>query len=262
MSKDFKNNFAPAKSLHQSCTATTNGAIVDLLGYDTKGLLVITDSVVCDGSNKWTLKFEHGDVATLTDAATVGDAYLDGTLTATATQAYGTLTFTGTTADGETVTIGGRVYEFDTNGSITAGRVSVDISGGNSASQSVTALVAAINADASAVVTAADGAGDTVVVTAITTDATTGNAIGSTKTVSNATWGDTTLDGGIDALAIASSSGLFAINASIPTGGIVADLSYTGNKRYLRAVMTKAASAPNIVASISVVRGGAASLPI
>jgi len=262
MSKDFRNNFAPAKSIHQSCTSTTTGSIVDLLGYDTKGLLVITDAPATDGTNKWTLSFQHGDSATLGDAATVGDSDLDGTLTATATRAYGTLTFTGTTSDGETVTLGTRVYEFDTNGAVTAGRVAVDISAGNSAAQSITALVAAITADASAVVTAEDGAGDTMVATAITTDATTGNAIASTKTVSNASWADTSLNGGIDALAIASSSGLFAINATVPTAGIVADLSYTGSKRYLRAVMTKASSAPNVVASISVIRGGAATLPV
>ena len=177
MSKDFKNNFAPAKSIHQSCSSTTTGSIVDLLGYDTKGLLVVTDSVTPDGTDKWTLIFQHGDVATLTDAATVLNADLDGTLTATATRAYGTLTFTGVTSDGEICTLGSRVYEFDTNGAVTAGRVAVDISGGNSAAQSIVALAAAINADASAVVTAEDGAGDTLVATAITTDATTGNAI-------------------------------------------------------------------------------------
>ena len=262
MSKDFRNNFAPARSIHQSCSATTTGSIVDLLGYDTKGLLVITDSVTPDGTNKWTLIFQHGDVATLTDAATVLNADLDGTLTATATRATGTLTFTGTTSDTEYVTIGTRVYEFDTNGSVTAGRVAVDISGGNNAAQSVTALVAAINADASAVVTAEDGSGDTVVVTAITTNATTGNAITSTKAVTNAGWGAATLGSGINALAVSPASGVFTLNAAIPTAGIVADLSYTGSKRYLRAVMTKSAAAPNIVTSVTVIRGGAATLPV
>lgn len=42
------------------------------------------------------------------------------------TQATGVLTISGVVIDGETVTIGGRVYEFDTNGS-TTGDVAVDI---------------------------------------------------------------------------------------------------------------------------------------
>ena len=46
-----------------------------------------------------------------------------------------TLTIAGVVIDGETVTIGTRVYEFDDDGSITAGRVSVDISGGSTQSQ-------------------------------------------------------------------------------------------------------------------------------
>ena len=260
--RDFNNNYAPAKTIHQSCTSTTTGSIVDLLGYGTRGLLVVTDAATCSGTNKWTLTFEHGDSATLADAATVGDGLLAGTLTAAATKATQTLTFTGGTSDGEIATIGSRVYEFDTNGAVTAGRVAVDISGGASAAQSVTALVAAINGDASAVVTAADGAGDTVVVTAITAVAATGNAIASTKTIANATWGAATLAGGKDALSIASASGLFAITADIPTAGIVADLTYSGSKRYLRAVFTKAASAPNLVVSITAIRGGAQYLPV
>lgn len=46
-----------------------------------------------------------------------------------------TLTISGVAIDGETLTIGTRVYEFDTDGSITAGNVSVDISGGATASE-------------------------------------------------------------------------------------------------------------------------------
>lgn len=111
--------------------------------------------------------------------------------------ATGTLTFTSTTSDTETVTIGTRVYEFDTDSTVTSGNVSVDISGGNSASQSVTALVAAINGDSDAVVYAHDGAGDTVVVNAIT-PGTAGNSLASTQTCANATWGGATLSGGTD----------------------------------------------------------------
>jgi predicted secreted protein len=111
------------------------------------------------------------------------------------TPGVGTLTFSGTTANGELVTIGGRVYEFCTDGDVTNGRVEVDISGGNSASQSVTALVAAITGDTFAVVTAVDGALDTVVVTSKVLG-TSANSIGTTKTCANAAWGGATLGGG------------------------------------------------------------------
>lgn len=113
--------------------------------------------------------------------------------------ASGTLTFTGATSDEETVTIGTRVYEFDTDSSITAGRVAVDISGGATAPASVTALVAAINADSSAVVYAFDGTGDTVVVFA-KTPGTAGNSLAKATNAANAAWdaggGGTTLAGG------------------------------------------------------------------
>lgn len=53
-----------------------------------------------------------------------------------ATQATGTLTISGVAVDGETVTIGSRVYEFDTSATanITAGRVRVAIDHANAAS--------------------------------------------------------------------------------------------------------------------------------
>uniref|UniRef100_A0A6H1ZN17 Uncharacterized protein n=1 Tax=viral metagenome TaxID=1070528 RepID=A0A6H1ZN17_9ZZZZ len=72
----------------------------------------------------------------------------------------GYVRFSGVTADAQTVTIQGRVYEFDIGGAVAPGSVAVDISGGASATQSVTALVAAINGDAGASVEAlADTAG-------------------------------------------------------------------------------------------------------
>lgn len=67
------------------------------------------------------------------------------------TQTSATVTFaTGTGSDGNYITISGRTYEFDTNDSITAGRVQVDISGGADADECATAFVAAVNADTSA----------------------------------------------------------------------------------------------------------------
>jgi phage tail sheath gpL-like len=114
-----------------------------------------------------------------------------------AAKATGTLTFSNVVSDGQTVTIGNEVYEFDTHltGAVTAGNIRVNVSGGASASQAVTALVAAITAN-SAIVTAVDGTGDTVVVTAkLVGDEYNYNVA---ETCANATWGAgvTALSGG------------------------------------------------------------------
>lgn len=102
----------------------------------------------------------------------------------------GYVRFSGVTADGETVTINGRVYEFDTGGAVAPGSVLVDISGGNSATQSATALAAAITGDGGAVVDAlVDTAGTVVLlvgksaVTAFTLAETLGNGVVSGATM-------------------------------------------------------------------------------
>jgi hypothetical protein len=66
---------------------------------------------------------------------------------------------TGVAADTETVTINGRVYEFDTDSS-TTGDVDVDINADQTADASITALVAAVNGDGSRTVDAVAMAGN------------------------------------------------------------------------------------------------------
>ncbi len=107
--------------------------------------------------------------------------------------ATGTLTFTGGVTDGETVTIGADVYEFDTDASVTGGNVLVDVSGGATAPDAVTALVAVI--PGTEPVSAVDGAGNTVVVTADVAG-TGANSIATLESVANASWGAVTLTGG------------------------------------------------------------------
>jgi len=114
-----------------------------------------------------------------------------------AVAATGTLTFSDSVSDTETVTIGDDVYEFDTDASVTEGNILVDVSGGATASAAVTALVAAINANDTQGVGAADGAGDTVVLTA-DTKGTVANAIATTETCANGAFGAATLEGGVD----------------------------------------------------------------
>jgi len=63
------------------------------------------------------------------------------------TAASATITIDGDVADEDTVTISGRVYEFDTDGSYTDGRVQVDVSASLEYDDALTALRDAINGD-------------------------------------------------------------------------------------------------------------------
>ncbi len=123
----------------------------------------------------------------------------------TKAQATATLTFDGDVSDEETVTIGTEVYEFDTSGeaAITEGHIRVNVSGGVTASDAVTALVTAINASTELDITAADGTGDAVVITcdaAGDLDGSAGNAVTVDTDCANAIWGVgvTALSGGSD----------------------------------------------------------------
>ena len=115
----------------------------------------------------------------------------------TPVKAQGTLTFSDSVADGETVTIGGAVYEFDTDDDTAKGNIAVDVSQGADASDAVTALVAAIEANDNSVVTAEAGDGNTVVVTAVVYG-TEGNSIAVDTDADKAEWAKATLDGGKD----------------------------------------------------------------
>lgn len=108
--------------------------------------------------------------------------------------ATNTLTFSDVVSDGETVTIGDEVYEFDTDSDVADGNIPVDVSGGATASDAVTALVAAITAE-SALVNATDGTGDTVVATAKVAG-TVGNSITTSTTCADGSWATPTMTGG------------------------------------------------------------------
>lgn len=117
--------------------------------------------------------------------------------------ATGTLTLTGNALDTHTVTIGSKVYTFQTVLTDVDGNVLI----GATASDSLDNLIAAINLDAGAgslyaasmtlhpTVLAVAGAGDTLVVTAKGTG---GNNIVTTETLSNGSWGGGTLAGDKD----------------------------------------------------------------
>lgn len=122
---------------------------------------------------------------------------LDNLTPVNAVQATGTLTISGVGVDGETITIGTDIYELDTDDSYTAGNIQVDISGGATASDVVTALVAAITASGDGTYSGADGAGDTVDIT-FGTYGTTGNSTATTETMTNGAWGAATLENGVN----------------------------------------------------------------
>jgi len=114
--------------------------------------------------------------------------------------ATGILTISGVVTDGETVTIGSRVYEFDTDSSVSGSNVVVDVSAGLTAAIAVVALAQAINGDGSSVVSAVTDGASLVTVTADTAG-NSGNSIAVAETCANATWGSgvTTLSGGSSA---------------------------------------------------------------
>lgn len=119
--------------------------------------------------------------------------------------ARGTLTFTGQPLDAETVTIDGIVYTYNT----TLGATN-SILIGASVEASIKNLVDAITGDASKLgdtvglgtvahtaATAREGVGDRLIATAIA-KGTPGNAVGTTTTVTGASWATATLVGGSD----------------------------------------------------------------
>lgn len=114
-----------------------------------------------------------------------------------AAAAAGTLEFTEAVADGELVTIGDTIYEFDTDSSVAAGHVAVDVSGGATAANAVTALRAAITSNALSVVATQPGY-DTLVNVAAKSRGLAGNSIVTTTTCVNASWEKPTLTGGAD----------------------------------------------------------------
>lgn len=119
------------------------------------------------------------------------DIFKNEQVLAVATNATGTLTFTSSVSDGETVTIGDDVYEFDTDAeaTITEGNIRVDVSGGATAPAAVTALVSAIGSER--LYTAVDGDGDTVVITYNVSGVV--GEIDTTTTCADASWGSATL---------------------------------------------------------------------
>lgn len=149
------------------------------------------------------------------------NAFVELVSTSAAVAATGTLTFSGTAANNETVTIGSRTYTFKTTLTASTTANEVLIGANNTASRNN--LIAAINGDAGAGttygsqtaphidVTAAAGPTGTAVVVTARKAGTGAHSVALTDTMTNAAWGGVFLAGGGGAntvIAAASTAGL------------------------------------------------------
>lgn len=263
--RDFANDVSAVQSIRPSSkSATTTGEIVDLKDFSKALALVqVEGSKVFSSTNKWTLTFEHGDAATLSDAAQVDDSELLGSIVVAGTDTASlTTALTGTNNDlvftavatgtaGNAITVAyvdpsGNDQALAVTVTDSAISVSLATNGSGTITSTAASIKTAIEEDeaASALVTVANAAANdgTGVVTALTA---------------------TNLTGGSDAQTItADSNGAFVLNAPVEAEGAIGEISYLGNKRYLRAKLTKGASAPNTVFAVPIIRSGAKRLPV
>ena len=126
-------------------------------------------------------------------ASSLGSAWTDDV---DAVYATSTLTFSGVVVDGEIVTIGTDVYEFVASFPYTAGNIVVDVSGGVTTTNAVTALITA-SAGGVEPITITDSTGGVALVTADVAG-TLANAIVSTTDCTNGAFSTATLIGGVD----------------------------------------------------------------
>jgi len=141
---------------------------------------------------------------------------LDGMMKGTTVLATGTLTAAANPADTDTVTIDSKVYTFQTTLTDVDGNVLI----GATASDSLDNLIAAINLAAGSgstyaasmtkhpSVSALAGTGDTMDITA-KVGATRANAISTTETSANLSWGASTMSGGTGAEDVTGPSGVW-----------------------------------------------------
>jgi len=135
--------------------------------------------------------------------------------------ATGILTLTGNALDTETVVIDGKTYTFQTALTDVDGNVLI----GAAATDSIDNLIAAITLGAGAgtlyatsttlhlTVTAAAGAGDTMDATA-KTRGTAGNSLATTETLTNGSWANATLTGGVDPDTVTIGTQTYTFNAA------------------------------------------------
>lgn len=171
----------------ESTTGKFTVGIETATGLFTNGISVGDDIDVIDAEGKWlgAVKFPFIFIESA-----------DAPKNAKAAEAV--LTFEDSVSDGETVTIGNTVYEFDTDEDTEEGTIVVDVSGGATAADATAALLAAL-ADNDDVDAAQVDSDNKIKVTAKVKGAA-GNEIEVDTTCNDAAWGveGDTLDGGED----------------------------------------------------------------
>ena len=182
--------FSDSKAISGADTLDLTGGLTDAFG----NTLTPTAIKMLAIRNKSTTSGEN---------LTLSGNFLEGISGGVVKKATETLTLTATPADTKTVVIDGKTYTFKTSLTDTNGFVLI---GGN-ASASLDNLIAAINLQVGSgteyaasttihsTVTALAAAGDTMLITA-KTGGTAGNALTTTETLTNGSWGASTMSGG------------------------------------------------------------------
>lgn len=162
-----KTDYAGSVTVEGDVTGDVTGALTGNVTGNVTGdvtgdvLAVDTATIVDSGADVANSVVTAGSlVGTLTGSAS---AIPSGT-PVNAVASTGTITFGGDVIDGETVTIGTEIFEFDTDASVTGTNTLVDISGGGSAQQALDALLA-LSGSTDADVTLADETGGVMSVT-------------------------------------------------------------------------------------------------
>lgn len=132
----------------------------------------------------------------------------------------GWIRFTGISVDAETITIGGRVYEFDDDSTYTSGHVQVDVSGSTAAAASATAFVAAVNADTHSGVTAVLLDTDTV---GLIADSDGDDSISLAEATTNMVISAAALTDGVDAAELRVFGNQYTVTAADVTGWAAGD---------------------------------------
>ena len=112
-------------------------------------------------------------------------------------KSVGVLTFTGAVIEKETVVIGDDTFEFIDDGTAEVGSIEVLVTGDLTSDNAIEKLVEAINENSEAVTAVGDTEANTVTLTAVE-GGTDGNAIGTTETLTNGSFGAVTLANGAD----------------------------------------------------------------
>lgn len=181
-----------------SGTLTTSANVSFSGAVTVAGTLTTGGNLTFSGSDA--VQFTTNGANTYTLPSSTGTLNLKGeSVNDLAGYAYGSIYLSAQALDAETVTIDGRVYEFDpSDDGIASGDVEVDTSSSADVDGDITALASAINGDGSATVDAVADTTNDIVWLYAKTAGTAGNSQTLATDVTGATVSDSSLSGGSD----------------------------------------------------------------